>query len=330
MADSVLAVQPGQPALLRLAAFAHAMKGDSAAAAAAGESIHKLYPESIGELGGEAESEATKLVDSGAFAEAVAMANLAMALDLSRKSALAIRGTAELAQANFAAAAKTFADQFDPESSGVDWLRAYAIAVAAARPQSALAELQSLLANRETSRISDGALRVERAGLALMGGSNAEALDVVQRVNDGSIAPELLARLGWWSLQAHRPDTAAAVLDAARKLRPGDSDVQNALAWLSLEMGKPAGAIAATESQSADPLRQNGRDVRETLAAWQQGRASDAIRDWTQAVRNKPQWLNPAWRAAIYPPRIAAPAAAIEAERQRRAAMKEPARSAAR
>jgi hypothetical protein len=79
-----------------------------------------------------------------------------------------------------------------------------------------------------------------------------------------------------------------------------------------------------------DPLLQNDPRIREALAAWDEKRTDDAVRQWIAATGSRPQWTNPAWRAALYPARIEALASALERERQLRAAATQRGRTAAR
>ena len=152
---------------------------------------------------------------------------------------------------------------------------------------------------------------MEAAGLALLGGNEAPAKELTNLAESGQLAPELLSRLGWWYLRAARPAEAAAVLETAQKVRPGDADVQNALAWTRFEEGKP-------------PIETSGFDqpAREALEMWQQGRRKDALSHWTKVAQVTPQWTNAAWRRGLYPPRVNATAEQLDAEIQRQAELR--------
>jgi Peptidase family M48/Tetratricopeptide repeat len=289
--ESLLTVQPSQPRLLRLAAWAYAMKGDTAAANEKAATIRRLYADTAPQLAGDAEVAAAKALTANEFAAAAAMARVALTLDPTLRAAQQTLGDAELAQAHFAAAAEAYKAMFDANNIDAAWLQSFADALGAAHPTTASADLQALVPTAQ----------VEIAGLALLVGNDAKARDVVQAVEKGTIAPELLARLGWWYLRAHRAADAEAVLVKARSLRPGDADIQSALAWTTLERGQTPTAAPAD-------------DARDALAAWQLGRKADALQHWSQT---KPQWRNAAWRAALYPPRVDALAQQVETERVR-------------
>ena len=309
--ESVLVVQPSQPRLLHAAAWAYAMKGDAAGANAKAASFRLLYAGDATSAASDAERTAGELLGKGDFAHAASMASLATALDPARHSAFQIEGNAELAQAHFGAAVAAFERAYDFGVSDAAWMHAFADALGAARPKSASQDLQSLLKEHPPVNVAASDIRVEVAGLSLLAGNDAPAREVAKLVENSEVAPELLARLGWWYLRAARPADAAAVLQVAQKVRPGDSDVQNAMEWTHFAEGKPA-----IETSGADA------PVREVLEMWQQGRRKEAVSGWTKITQADPQWTNAVWRRALYPARVDATAAQLDAEVQRQAALR--------
>ncbi|HKS21150.1 MAG TPA: M48 family metalloprotease [Thermoanaerobaculia bacterium] len=291
--ESLLTVQPSHPRLLRLAALAYAMKGDGATATEKASTLRRLYADTAPQIAAETEKSAAELLAENDFAPAAQLARVALTLDPTLRAAQQTLGDAEFAQAHFAAAAEAYKAMFDADNVDAAWLRSLADSLGAAHPATASGDLAAIYPAPSATA------QVEIAGLALLSGNDAKGREVVQGVEKGAIAPELLARLGWWYLRAHRVADAEAVLVKARSLRPGDDEIQNALAWTALEEGK------------APPP---GDDVRDALAAWQRGRKAEALERWAQA---KPQWRNALWRAALYPPRVDALAQQVEAERVR-------------
>jgi hypothetical protein len=309
--ESLLTVLPSQPRLLHAAAWAYAMKGDDAAAIAKAASLRLFYPNDASSTASDAERSAGELLGKSEFAHAASMARVAVALDPARHSAFQTEGQAELAQAHFAAAVTAFERAYDTVVADSTWLRAFSDALGAARSQSASQELQSFLKERPPVNLLASEVRVEAAGLALLAGNEVPAREVATLAENGEVVPELLSRLGLWYLRAARPADAAAVLQAAQKVRPGDSGVQNALAWTQFEEGKP-------------PVETSGFDqpAREALELWQQGRRKDALSHWTKVAETTPQWTNAAWRRALYPPRVNAIAEQLDAEVQRQAELR--------
>jgi predicted Zn-dependent protease len=314
--ESILVVQPSQPRVLRAAAWAYAMKGDRAGANAKAGLFDRLYGDQAVSIASDAERAAGELLGKHDFAPAASMASLAIAFDPARPSAFRIEADAELAQAHFAEAADAYARAYEPTSADPAWLAAFGDALGAAHPQTASRDLLAFLKQRPPETLPEARQRIEAAGLELLSGSDVQAKAVMKAVDSGEIAPELLARLGWWYLRAARTADADAVLTKARLSRPGNDDVLNALAWTSLDLGKPAFLSSGWDSK-----------VCVTLDEWQRGRKKDALAEWPDIVRTNPQWANPAWRQALYPPRVNADAQQIEAEIVR---LKSPQRLAAR
>ncbi len=300
--ESILGVQPSQPRVLRAAAWAYAMKGDRAGAEAKAKSFNHLYSDQTASVAADAERAAGELLGKHEFAQAASMASLAIALDPDRPSAFRIEGDAELAQAHFNDAAATYQRAYDPVSADAAWLTAFADALGAAHPHTASQELQLLLKEHPPESLQQARVRVETAGLALFSGNDVEAQAVLKGVEGGEIAPELLARLGWWYLRAGRTADAETVLKKVESSRPGDSDVQNALAWTVFEEGRA-------------PLEPSGADtnIRAALQAWRAGRRKGAVVQWRAITSETPQWSNSEWRRAFYPAHVNATALEIEA-----------------
>ncbi len=309
--ESILVVQPSQPRVLRAVAWAYAMKGDRAGANAKALMFTRLYSDQVVSVAADAERAAGELLGKHDFGLAASMADLAIAFDSARRSAYRIEADAELAQAHFAAAAAAYERAYDPPSADPAWLTGFTDALGAARPRAASQELQSLLKEHRADALSPARLRVEFAGLDLLSGKDADARAVMKDVESGEVAPELLTRLAWWYLRAARPADAEAVLKKTQGLRPGDSEVQNALEWTHFEEGRP---VAETSGAYAN--------VRAALEAWRTGRRKDALAQWPAIARANPQWANPAWRQAFYPSRVNATAQEIEGEIQRQAELR--------
>ncbi len=321
LVGNLLEVQPGQPRLLRLAGLALASKGDVEGAKASGETLRRLYPDNAMQFADQPQKEGVRLLAAGKFAAAVAMSKLGLALRPKFPDTLHVLGDAELAQAHFSEAAAAYQEMFDEQSADAAWLHSFTDALGTARPASAAGELEALFKDHKPQQLSDAVVQVETAGLALMAGSDAPARVVQQSAEQGTIAPELLARLAWWYFRAHRNADAGAVLRKALSSRPGDEEIQNNLGWVALEEGNGT-IVPNPNTSSPDSILQSSPQVRNALAEWQQHQTDDALRDWPAITQEKPQWRNPAWRTAIYPPHVNAIVQQIESELQRRAAVK--------
>src|SRR5207237_10803766 len=124
----------------------------------------------------------------------------------------------------------------------------------AARAASAAEEIDALPSTHQSKTLAPAAVRGEIAGLALVSGSDSAARNIVHLVDQGSIAPELLARLGWWYLRGGRTADAEKVLRKGISMRPGNGELQNALGWTSFEKGDAVAPFASYDGSAFDPL----------------------------------------------------------------------------
>jgi hypothetical protein len=151
-----------------------------------------------------------------------------------------------------------------------------------------------------------------------MAAADVRAQSVEQAAEQGTVAPELLARLGWWAFRAGRIKEARAILQKASALRPGDDEVRIDLAWVNLEEGNNAQTIFETISSSPDSILRNSIDAGTAINAWQQKKADQALTQWEAVRLRNPQWRIASWRSTIYPPHIVQAVTEMETEIDRR------------
>ncbi|HXA16731.1 MAG TPA: M48 family metalloprotease [Thermoanaerobaculia bacterium] len=315
---SLLELQPNEAALLRFLELAQAGKGDAAGASITAQTLRRLYPDAADEASEQASQQAKGHLGAQRFAEAAAMATLSLALKAGNAEALQTLGDAEFAQARFTEAAAAYQQMLNDETSDPAFLRAFADALGSARPVSAATELQSLVASKHLTKLSQSAIDAELAGLSVLTGADARSQSVQQGAAQGTVAPELLTRLGWWAFRARRIKDARTILEQASAIRPADDEIRNELAWVDLEEGKDAQAKFEKVASTPDSILKNSADAGMAIDAWEQKKAGPALTEW-QAVRlRNPQWRSASWRTAIYPPHIAQMAGEMEAELDRR------------
>lgn len=315
---SILELQPGKPELLRVLGLAQANGEDLDGAKATAATMRTLYADAALKLAAEAQDQAATLLGAHKFARAATMASFGLALQPGSAALLKVLGASEFSRGRFAESADAYRAMFDEKSVDSEWLRSFADALGTAHPSTASRELQTLVAGKTLNSVPDMAVQTEIAGLSILAKDDAAALKIRDDVREGTTAPEVLGRLGWWYFRANRLADADAFLSEAQKARPGDPDIQNARAWVALERGAN---VITPGSAVAETALQNMPDVREALAEWQGDRRKDALRDWDAVAHTRPQWLNAEWRAALYPARINAIAQQMEAERLQRAAV---------
>ncbi|HXH37083.1 MAG TPA: M48 family metalloprotease, partial [Thermoanaerobaculia bacterium] len=315
---SLLDLQPNEAALLRLLALAQAGKGDAEGASVTAQTLRRLYPDAAAEAGGQTSQRARDLLSGKKFADAAAMAGLSLALKAGDAQAIQTLGDAEFAQAKFSDAAAAYLQLLNEETSDAAPLRTFADALGSARPGNAAVELQSLVSSKHLAKLPQSAIDTELAGLSLLAAADVRAQSVQQAAEQGTVAPELLARLGWWAFRARRFGEARAILKKASALRPADEEVRNDLAWVDLEEGKDAQARFDSVETSPDSILKDSTDAGMAINAWQQKRRDVALTQWKAVRLQNPQWRVASWRMAIYPPHIAQSVAEMEAELDRR------------
>jgi beta-barrel assembly-enhancing protease len=317
--QTLLKFQAYEPNLLRLLAMAQTGKGDTSGAAVTANNLRLRYPDIAAQFGEETAEQASSLLSAKKFSEASAMAKLSLALD--RQKALHTLGDAEFAQARFAEAAAAYQTMLHGVIDDASLLRAYADALGGARPATAVHEFEATVSHIRLLGGGGEVAATETAGLWLMAGESGAAQRVQEKVQNANIPPELLGRLGWWYFRARRMEEAATVLRTAMTLRPNNTETQNNRAWVDLELGKDAfPAFNAMWSTNRQPYPNVGNEpeVGVAMSEWQAGKPDEALREWSIVSHEEPQWLNAAWRNAIYPPHVTQLAAQIEAEKQRR------------
>src|SRR5207244_10102978 len=102
--------------------------------------------------------------------------------------------------------------------------------------------------------------------------------------------------------------------------RPADATLQAELAWAEIEQRQWDSAIQRFTNSSVSTTPDLAATARagRAVAHWQAGRADKALEDFNAAVKEMPEWSNPAWVKALYSPLVADTLRSIAAERARR------------
>ncbi|MBV8205570.1 MAG: M48 family metalloprotease [Acidobacteria bacterium] len=316
LVQALLELQPNQPGLLALLAEAQFGSGKAAEGIATAATLRRLYPARSEQFAADDLNRALSLLNDKNFSAAAEMAQLSAALDDSA-SAERVLADSEFAAGRFVEAAAAYERVIrGREVDDVSVLGALADALASAHPATAYREFQEALATAKQVKVPPPDVDSELAGLAVMGRRDAPALILQREAERGAISPEVLGRLGWWYFRAHRVEDAAALLQSALRLRPGDDELQANLAWVRLEAGDyslqgfpAAGAYRGVEDTPEWAL---------AISHWAQNKPDEALATWSTITSLSPQWLNREWRGAIYPPHINALVDQMQAEQQRR------------
>lgn len=319
LAQNFLELHPYHPAFLRLLALAQVGSHQIEKACLAAQTLRRLYPDHAAVFGAATSERARALLSQHQFPDAAAMARLSLAARSGDVSTLQSLGDAEFAQAHFAEAAAAYEQTLSDQTTDPALLRCFTDALASARPATAAQELASVVANRHLVRLPQASLLIEQTGLSLGSRTDARAQTAAEHaVAQGSVAPEHLARLGWWYFRAGRIAESRAVLQRAASLRPEDGETQRNLVWANLEEGQDVGSVVGRNASTEDLLRGASADAANAINEWQQARRDLALNHWQSVRTQQPQWRLEAWRTAIYPPHIARAVSEMEAELQRR------------
>ncbi len=323
--EARLAANPARPESLKLEAWAQAALGNASGAAAA---VKRLQQTGAGEAAKAELSSAAQAADAYRardFTGAAASAAVALLIAPADAGALSTAGRAKFALADFAQAAGLFEKLLNLhlQAAGPRELQDLADALANVNPATAAAEFgralppaKAKLANG--SGLPQSAIAVERSGLQMLAAGRQQPPALAA---GGAWPAAALTRLGWWYFRAGRYRQAETILRASLNYDSGNAELQNMLEWVALAQGK-----AKPEDFQKIPATvgdvMNTPSAGLTLAEWERRQTRAAIEDWAAVRRESPQWLNAAWRQALYPAAIAAAAGEMEAAYQREQAKK--------
>lgn len=259
------------------------------------------------------------------FAQTQKLAELALRAQPDYLPALRLRAQAEEFQGDFAAAAKHWREVLDrepiPEFEGaVEYAHSLAAGGDAAEAE---AEYSSWLA--ASKFFSDGGLRACAAGLQLLAGREAAALDLARQLRLNRVPDrdaDSLGALGWWYYRAGRDPQAVDLLSAAVEMRPGTPSLHADLGWALLEQQKVESAMEqfqrARQSygiivySAGGPQPLPGGSMGWAVALWQAQRKDEAVREFQRISQAEPEWTNSRWVRGMFPARVADVLAAMQ------------------
>lgn len=323
LAEFSLGLQPNQPPALRTLALAQVGLGELAAAEQTSRKIGKLYPGAGRELAGELAKQASLASRDARLSDAVRL--LSLAVELFPNTAMRRElGDARFDAGDFAGAAGGYRSLLTERGAPAELILRYAEALGAqGRAVAAAAEFQAWAAS---VRYPDAAwvaiTRVESAGLSLLAGNGSQAETVIAQATSAQpgIAPEQLGRLSWWYRKANRGKRALEFLRRAVEIRPGNAELQTALAWAEWEANQPEQGLerfARTPSgQEAGEQLGDTPQMGRALAEWLLGQSDAALENFAAASEGFPTWLNLAWVRAVFSARTAEVVAEVHSARE--------------
>ncbi|HET7840616.1 MAG TPA: M48 family metalloprotease [Terriglobia bacterium] len=335
LATRVLDLQVNEPRAMKILVGASIEMGNDAVALATYRRIQNLYPSEATALLGGLDHAAVSAYGSGKFEEAVRLSTGTLALDSSHWVALRMRSNAQFALGHFAEAARDLRNlievklanflSIDSELSSL--ITDYADALGSGADANRGWVEFSPLAARLRSQPREIAMQaeIELAGLMLVGGNDSAAKELFARAHAQTaqaVAPEALARLGWWYYRAQNPSGGEMLLADLNRLRPEYGELLNYRGWTDLELHAPSSALTTFQlvpsDVKADDTLDNGPQMGLAIAKWRAGQREPALEAFHSAVDSKPEWLNPNWVGAIYSPGVTRSVGEMATEYQKR------------
>jgi predicted Zn-dependent protease len=322
LAKQSLELQPNQPETLKLLAEAQFWIADFDGAAETCRKLKNMYPDTAEKLRVYADGLAATFWVQHKYEEAAKLATLSLDLNPNEAAALSTLAKAQFALSHFQQAAATYRQLLEIDPSNGDLVRQYADALSASglNPRTAQ-DFQSWAASLQSQALSQSTdLRVEAAGLMVMAGNDAPAQAIISEARQRgryTISPESLARLGWWYYRAGNSAMSGALTRQALMARPGNAAVRTAAAWVELEQDQFDLAARHFTAGLRD-TSWNSPIMGRALAHWRAHQLEDALDDFESVTKNAPEWRNPRWVGALFPPSVGRDVAALDAEWQRR------------
>lgn len=319
-----LQLQPDNPHSLKLLAEVKLETNDVTTALGIGHKLQELYPTSGEELLGTVNRIGREAFESRNYNRAALFAGystrFSAALEPDMQDELA---RSQFLLADFGGAAESYRRLVDAEirddlALPPSLLSAYADALGSTtRRADAAREFRSAVGSAKgvTPEIAVR-MRMEQAGLMVIGKDDSMAKLLAE--GQGSFAPELAARLGWWYYRAGRYEEADKLLQHFLSQRPGDAGLQTTLGWVQLEQNKPAEALHRFEFYVSNPVESVPVEAGQAISRWRLDQKDAAMAQYEQLSKAGPEWNNLTWVRALYGPVAAESMQEMSAEEQRR------------
>ncbi len=263
------------------------------------------------------------------YAQAAALAKLALAHAANDAGALETLALAQFALADFegsAASLRRLLDLKDTATAVIKKIplhaRMYALALAAtgnyARAAAQFQEwlgftsqhislrtvpgnfpvrsLESMPATGEAPAITvdQALLMADAAGLQLLAGDKTAAnglLATLKVTTAPNVDADVIGRLGYWYYRSGDYVNADAMLGRGVEGRPANAIMRAHFGWTLLEEGKLSTALQEFDSAGDDGYAHMGQAV----ANWLAQNPDQALKQFAQATAEDPYWLNPKW-----------------------------------
>ncbi|HTQ85372.1 MAG TPA: M48 family metalloprotease [Candidatus Solibacter sp.] len=306
------------------------------------QQLLKLAPGGQGELPEFARARAEQLMQIHDYAQAERLAEYPLRILPNDAIYLQLYARAAFAKGDFTHAADACLRLFQvpmpvpppPRRAGDEprWVSAIQMAAdayaAAGEAKRGIAAVEAARAKeRPRDPLRDAALAEEIAGLKLFSGDEKDAREYAGYIRGGHWGDTPVAglhRIGWWYYRAGRAAEAVELLSRVVGVTPNSEEVILELGWAQLEAKayQPALASFRRTRNSFNDWRPRGDEpvMGLALGTWMMADREEALREFAVATTLHPEWRNPAWAGALYPPNTVRLMQEEERERVRREA----------
>ncbi len=331
-ASASLDIQPGNAAAFTVLASARMAMGDYPSATSAYETLLKQYPSDAENVISYSAQASERSLSLHRYQEAHDRAEFCLSIKPNLSKVLQVEAEADLALADFGAAAKALRNILDltPRITNANmelvWSYADALSASNLGPGGVEEFHDFMLRNRpRTNTTIENEINVEFAGLSLMVGDQSLARDLIDLpvgVRGSLISPELMGRLGWWFYRAGKYADAEALLQRLVRERPGDLGLEIDLAWVDIEQGEFDAALKgfnySVSAAALSAAQWNSTAMGQAIILWRKHDAEKAMKNYEVAIVAEPRWTNPILVKAFYSPGVAESVEEMNSEHAKR------------
>ncbi|HEV2247811.1 MAG TPA: M48 family metalloprotease [Terriglobia bacterium] len=311
LAARSLELNPEQPEALAALAEARFALRDYDASATAYRRLLALSPREAAGVVDFAASRAQAALQKTKYDEAADLAEETLRLQPDAAPALGVLGDAKFALADFQTAAAAYHKAVDANPGNAARAADFATALSAkGEPRQAATEFDAWLKTLRSPGIAvSGQVQIDQAGLDMLAGDSTAFNRMLSQARSATVSmlnAEALTRLAWWCYRAGKYPLATDLLQIATQDRGATPEAFNTLGWVLVQQGEYLRAAG----NFRDPM---GR----AIARWQIQKREYVVRDFNEASKAKPEWLNPKWVRALYSERVEAIITELTAELNR-------------
>jgi predicted Zn-dependent protease len=311
LAAQSLGLKPEQQEALAALAEARFALRNYEAAATAYRSLFALSPREAAGVVAFAADRAQAALSKTKYNDAADLAEETLKLQANAANVLGVLGDARFALADFQAAALAYSKAVDANPGDAARAADYATALSAeGAPRQAAAEFDAWLKTLHSPGMAvSSQVQTDQAGLGLMAGDSTAFDRMLAQARSTTVSmlnAETLARLAWWCYRGGKYSLATDLLQIATRDRLVTPEAFNTLGWVLIQQGEYQKAAG----DFRDPM---GR----AIARWQIHKTVYVVRDFNNASKAKPEWLNPKWVQGLYSERVEAIVTELTAELNR-------------